>query len=144
MRTVAPNSLRLLRSAGIALAAAFTLILSVAAIARASTPTYVELGGFETYLQHPSLLSFSVDGDLEGVRLRWSHWGAGFTIAHGSIYEREGYPTYSSTTVSGAIKLDHVRWCAGARYYTRAVFYPHAPLPFRAGPIRLFTPCNGG
>jgi hypothetical protein len=131
-----------MRSVGIALTAALALILLVAAIARAAAPPYVERGGVAMYLQHPSLLSFSVDGNLEGLHLRWSHWDAGFTIAHGSIYEREGYPLYSSTTVSGAIKLDHVRWCDDARYYTRAVFYPYAPLPFRAGPIRLPTPCN--
>jgi hypothetical protein len=126
-----------------ALAVAIGLVLLSAAVARAAS-TYVERGGFDTYLRQPPLLSFSVDGDLEGVHLGWRHWGAGFTIAHGSIYEREGPPTYSSTTVPGAIKLDHVGWCDGARYYTRAVFYPYARLPFRAGPIRLLTPCNDG
>lgn len=117
-------------------------MLLVAPVARAA-PTYVERAGVDTYLRHPSLLSFSVDGDLEGLNLRWKHWGAGFSIAHGKIYERQGYPTYTSTTVPGAIKLDQLLWCAGARYYTRARFYPYAPLPFRAGPVRLLTPCNG-
>jgi hypothetical protein len=45
----------------VALAAAFTLMLLVAGIARAAAPTYVERGGFETYLQHPSRWAGSRD-----------------------------------------------------------------------------------
>lgn len=143
MRSIALNRLSFLRMIVTSLVGAFALVMSAVAVAWAA-PTYVERGGFDSYLRHPSLLSFSVDGDLEGLHLRWEHWGAGFTIAQGKIFEREGYPSYSSRTVPGAIRLDRVRWCNGARYYTQAVVYPYAPLLFKAGPIHLLTPCNGG
>ena len=124
-----------------------TLLLSTglvfAGLAMAA-PTYVQRGGFQTWLRHPRNLSFSVDGDLEGLGLRWKHWGGGFTIAHGTIYERQGYPSYSTTRVAGAIKLDQRRRCNGAFYYTHAVFYPNGPLLFRAGPLHLYTPCDSG
>jgi hypothetical protein len=122
---------------------ALLLALSFATVAVAqSASTFVERGGTETYLRQPSLLSFSVDGDLEGEHLRWSHWGGGYAIAHGTIYERDGYPTYATSRVSGAIKLNDVRWCDGRRYYTNAVFYPNGPLLFRPGLVNLITPCE--
>jgi hypothetical protein len=106
--------------------------------------TYAERGGFGSYLVRPSLYSFSVDGDLEGLHLSWAHWGASYSIGRGGLYERVGFPTAETKTVPGAIKLYDRVSCDGAYYYTAAAFYPYSRLLFPARPQRLYTPCDGG
>lgn len=130
--------------AAIAALAALVAGAAMAPVADARTPTYVERGGFNTYLQHPTTLTFSVDGDLAGLRLRWTHWGASTATARGSVYEREGYPTYGSKTVPGTIVLSALRRCGAASYYTRYTIHAIGPLPFRPPSNRLLTPCDAG
>ena len=52
--------------------------------------TYVERGGFDTYLQHPKTLPFSVDGDLIGKNLRWTNSGSPRSTARGVITSVRG------------------------------------------------------
>jgi hypothetical protein len=43
--------------------------------------TVVQQDGARYWTARPTTISFSVDGDLLGEHLHWSHWGAATTIA---------------------------------------------------------------
>jgi len=119
-------------------------LLAATSFADASTPAYVERAGFQTYLQRPSTLPFSVDGDLAGEHLRWRDWGAPESTARGTIYERAGYPSYGSATAPGTIVLSRLQRCNGARYYTRYTIHASGRLPFTPRSGVLYTPCSRG
>jgi hypothetical protein len=133
-----------LRSAILAASVAVMLVFALAGAALAAVATYVERGGFNTSLQHPRTLSFSVDGDLVGEHLRWRHWGGPRATAKGTIYERTGYPSYATVHIPGTITLTALRTCDGAHYYTRYAVHASGKLLFRPVGSRLLTPCNGG
>ena len=143
-RATHQTHLPLLCRAPLAPLVALMLVFLLASGAGAAVATYVERGGFDTYLQHPRTLSFSVDGDLVGEHLRWRRWGTPRAIARGTIYERVGYPSYTTIHVRGTITLTALRSCHGARYYTRYAIQASGRLLFRPVSSRLLTPCDGG
>jgi len=88
------------------------------------------------YVSEPSMLSFSVDGDLSAEHLKWSDWGQPVTFATGTfIFDKP--PNHVITTVPGRVTLSRPVSCKGRSYYTVAVvralggsFNPSSPTMF--------------
>ncbi len=127
------------RIAILAIGAAYIVVAPAAALGG----TYVERGGVDVYLQHPSTLVFSVDGDAEAEELHWSGWGAPRAVAQGIIDERN-YPSNSRVRVPGTLTLTDLHSCRGNRYYVHGVVSARGHLPFSPNPLRFYTPCSGG
>jgi hypothetical protein len=89
----------------------------------------------------PRTYSFSADGDLVVVNLKWQNWGRSRARARGRIEERPASGLTDS--FAGSVEAFAPVNCHGRRYYTEvfAKVPPQAPF-VPEGPTKLDTPCD--
>jgi hypothetical protein len=91
------------------------------------------------YIAQPATLDFSVNGDLEAEHLKWTDWGQGVAIGHGTVLFHSD-PSKAVAAVPGTVTLSEAKRCGGKLYYTAAVV--QAPrAPFAPSPATFSSPC---
>ncbi len=116
---------------------------AAASAAEAAAPTYVATE-FTGALIRPSQLSFSTDGDLTAIRLRWRAWGTPAATATGTFRFRTSPHMY--VIRHGRVTLTNRQvLCPGSPlnyFYAKALF--HVPQsPWRLPEESLGPPTSG-